>query len=43
MLIPGYMCIKDHQGNGMSGSAQVTGRLGFMEIGEYPDKISIPT
>jgi type VI secretion system secreted protein Hcp len=43
MAIPAYMWLKDDQGNEISGSVQVAGRTGSIEILEYSHKIYIPT
>ncbi|MCU7845750.1 MAG: type VI secretion system tube protein Hcp [Candidatus Thiodiazotropha sp. (ex Monitilora ramsayi)] len=43
MAIPAYMWLKDDQGNEISGSVQVTGRTGSVEILEYSHNIYIPT
>ncbi|MEJ2455449.1 MAG: type VI secretion system tube protein TssD [Candidatus Thiodiazotropha sp.] len=43
MAIPAYMWLKDDQGNEISGSVQVSGRAGSIEILEYAHNIYIPT
>jgi type VI secretion system secreted protein Hcp len=42
MAIPAYMWLKDDQGGEISGSVQVAGRTGSIEILEYSHNIYIP-